>query len=112
MAWFPCSTGELHLGILREDKQTSLFEMEGAWKFEYDEKVTVGALEARSFKGCISEVGFGVYTLKGCITVNSDRYCLVQVFLFALRWNGYEYVSWCDIKHVCRWDEEKTWGFV
>lgn len=31
-------------------------------KFEYDEKVTGGALEACSYKGCISGVGFGAYS--------------------------------------------------
>lgn len=55
-----------------------------AWKFEYDEKVTGGALQACSYKGRIPGVGFGVCS-KGCITVNSDRYLFSLVFLFALR---------------------------
>lgn len=55
-----------------------------AWEFKYDEKVTGGALEACSYKGCISEVGFGIRTLEGCITVNSDRCLFSLVNLFAL----------------------------
>lgn len=64
MALYLCSTGELHFGILRADNQASLWEgvYREAWKFEYDEKFTGGALKACSYKGCISGVGFGVYS--------------------------------------------------